>query len=127
MSRLVRVSDEDGNVYRRPSRSGMWIGGVEQLNDPSTRTAAVDPYSDGQLTGVYRLYACDGTLLYVGVTNDPLRRWWQHAATKSWWSEVDHLVLVPFGSATAARHMERQIIRDESPLYNIQHAQRGRR
>lgn len=121
MARLDAVCDEDGNRFERPSRHGMWVGGIEHATTARARFSFA-PYSAGDLTGVYRLYACDGTLLYIGVTNDPLRRWKQHAATKSWWTEVDHIVLIPFGSATSARYMERQIIRSESPLYNVQHA-----
>lgn len=126
MARIDPINDEEGTVFERPSRSGMWIGGIEQATTSLARFAFA-PYGTGDLTGVYRLYACDGTLLYVGVTNDPIRRWKQHAAERPWWSEVDHLALVPFGSAASARYMERQIIRSERPLYNVQHARGSRR
>lgn len=123
MSSLCPYADEDGVVYERPPRIGMWIGGVDQVEHAATRLTLA-PYS-GELNGVYRLYGCDGSLLYVGVTNDPLRRWKQHAATKDWWPEVDLIVLVPFGSAATARHVERQAIRDERPTYNVQFSRRS--
>jgi predicted GIY-YIG superfamily endonuclease len=123
MSALMPVADEEGNVYERPSRVGMWVGGIEQLRDWQARKALA-PYSGRTLNAVYRLYACDGTLLYVGITNDPMRRWKQHADTKDWWPEVDHLVLVPFETADTARYMERWIIRSERPIYNRQHSRR---
>jgi hypothetical protein len=124
MRTLVPIMDEEGNVYERPSRMGMWIGGIEQLSRATTRLAFA-PYGGGELTGVYRLFACDGSLLYVGITNNPLRRWTQHATSKDWWPEVDHIALVPFGSARDARIMERQIIRHENPVYNVTHSRRS--
>lgn len=124
MRALVPIMDEEGNVYERPSRPGMWIGGIEQLARPSVRMSFA-PYSGGALTGVYRFFACDGSLLYVGVTNNPIRRWTQHSTTKDWWVEVDHIVLVPFGDVRDARIMERRIIRDESPTYNVIHSRRS--
>lgn len=124
MSRLVPFADEDGNIYERPSRVGIWAGGLEQLENPRTRMALA-PYNSGDLNAVYRLYGCDASLLYVGITNNPLRRWKQHAADKDWWDSVDHILLMPFGKADTAAYMERQIIRDERPLYNRTHSRRG--
>lgn len=123
MSVLVPVADEEGHVYVRPSRAGIWTGGVEQLEEPATRLALA-PYT-GDLNGLYRLYGCDGSLLYVGISNSPLRRWKQHATTKDWWYSVDVIVLVPFGSLETARLVERQIIRDERPFINIQFSRRN--
>src|SRR4051794_31971550 len=115
--------DEDEVTIGHPSRMGIWAGGVEQLDTPAA-SAALAPYRDCSVNGVYRLYHCDGSLIYVGFTCDPLQRFRQHAKTKDWWMEVDHILVVPFGSERDARLTERQIIRDERPLYNIQHTTR---
>jgi hypothetical protein len=115
--------DEDEVTVGHPPRRGLWVGGVEQLATPAA-SAALAPYGDCSVTGIYRLYACDGSLLYVGFTRDPLQRFRQHAKTKDWWMEVDHILVVPFGSERGTRFLERQIIRDERPLYNIQHSTR---
>ncbi|MFJ2676364.1 GIY-YIG nuclease family protein [Streptomyces sp. NPDC087525] len=39
-------------------------------------------------TAVYRLYDTVGALIYVGITNNPPRRWSLHAYEKTWWSDV---------------------------------------
>jgi hypothetical protein len=40
-------------------------------------------------TAVYRLYDAAGYLLYIGVSNDPTRRWREHRKEMFWWREVD--------------------------------------
>jgi hypothetical protein len=125
MSRLVPYADEDGIVFERPPRAGLWTGGVDQIETTAARFAFA-PYT-GDLNGLYRLYACDGSLLYIGITNDPLRRWRQHASDKEWWYEVDVITLTPFGTLDTARLVERQAIRGERPCYNVMHSRRSRR
>lgn len=110
--------DDDEVDYGRPPRAGIWAGGVEQLDTPFARLALA-PYNRGDLGAVYRCYGCDGSLLYVGVTNGPLRRFREHAAASEWWGEVDHVLVVPFGDRRGAEYHERLIIRYEHPIYNV--------
>jgi hypothetical protein len=44
--------------------------------------------SDDGRTAVYHLFGVDGGYLYIGMTDDPVRRFTQHSA-KPWWAEVD--------------------------------------
>lgn len=39
-------------------------------------------------TAVYRLYDSGGELLYVGITNNPVRRFSQHQSEQPWWGAV---------------------------------------
>jgi hypothetical protein len=51
----------------------------------------------GERTAVYWLWAVDGRLLYIGMTNDVERRMEQHAADKSWWPQVASRTVRWFG------------------------------
>ena len=39
-------------------------------------------------TALYRFFDEAGTLLYVGISNDPDVRWSYHARQKDWWPKV---------------------------------------
>lgn len=41
-------------------------------------------------TAVYEFRDWSGAVLYVGVTNNPRRRFAEHAEDKHWWPDVDH-------------------------------------
>ena len=42
---------------------------------------------------LYRFYATDGALLYVGITADPGTRWRAHSHDKPWWHEVANVTI----------------------------------
>ena len=75
-------------------------------------------------TAVYRLFAVDGQLLYVGMTHDPLQRFAVHRSERAWWPTVDRRKtrLVWFDSRAEAEAAETAAIRDESPLHNLRDA-----
>lgn len=75
-------------------------------------------------TALYRLRDRVGALLYVGISEDPLRRWPQHAAEKAWWPEVAHFSLEWLPSRGEALLAEKKAIRAERPIHNIVHNQR---
>ncbi|MYR28716.1 MULTISPECIES: GIY-YIG nuclease family protein [unclassified Streptomyces] len=65
---------------------------------------------------VYRLYGEADELLYVGSSNDPERRWRQHAE-KSWWAEVRRNT-VEWHPRHLAWGVEVNAIWRERPKYN---------
>jgi hypothetical protein len=67
---------------------------------------------------LYRLYADDGALLYVGVTYSLAVRFAQHAGTQPWWHEVAHHEAVIYPSRGSVARAEALAIRDENPRYN---------
>lgn len=72
-------------------------------------------------TALYRLFSTDGSLLYIGVTLDPEKRFAAHAYTKKWWPEVDPIRtrIEWFDDRATAESAELAAIRVESPRYNI--------
>lgn len=68
---------------------------------------------------VYRLVDKAGELVYVGMTVNPGDRIGVHRK-KSWWPEVDDVLLERFSSVDEARAAEARAIRTESPRCNIQ-------
>jgi hypothetical protein len=67
---------------------------------------------------VYRCYAADGTLLYVGKTGHLGRRFAAHAG-KVWFCKVATIKLTWFPSDAGAGQAEIQAIRAEQPLHNV--------
>jgi hypothetical protein len=71
---------------------------------------------------LYRFFDVGGDLLYIGITNDPGRRWSRHANDKPWWHEVDRIELERYPDRVAVLAAERKAIQDEHPRYNVAHA-----
>lgn len=75
---------------------------------------------------VYRAFAADGTLLYVGCTRNPTGRASEHRGQSQWFKRAKSFRMVgPFNYDTA-RAMERAAIRSESPLWNCDEPKRMR-
>jgi predicted GIY-YIG superfamily endonuclease len=72
----------------------------------------------GERTAVYWLWAVDGRLLYIGMTNDVERRMEQHAADKSWWPQVASRTVRWFGSRPAAARAEEAAVLRDKPAHN---------
>lgn len=70
-------------------------------------------------TALYRIFAAEGRLLYVGVSYLPDRRLEQHAATKFWWTEVGEVEVEWFANRDEAEAAERDAIHHENPEHNI--------
>jgi len=67
---------------------------------------------------VYRLYDAPGTLLYVGVTDNPTARFAEHAKVKPWWPAVARKTMAWHDSRTEALEAETLAIASEQPLHN---------
>jgi predicted GIY-YIG superfamily endonuclease len=65
---------------------------------------------------LYRHYAADGTLLYVGVSSNPARRLAQHI--KSGRTDIDHMLMEWFADRPSALAAERAAIAAERPRLN---------
>lgn len=70
---------------------------------------------------LYRFLGEQGALLYVGITNNPGRRFAQHSSGREWWHEVAEIRIERFSDREAALAAERQAIRTERPRYNVAH------
>jgi predicted GIY-YIG superfamily endonuclease len=67
---------------------------------------------------VYRLYAADRTLLYIGSTNNLLERLGNHAREKPWASRVVLVRTEAFTERSVALAAEREAVRLEKPRHN---------
>lgn len=67
---------------------------------------------------LYRFYDESERLLYVGITNDPRARFFQHRASKDWWGDIAVRELTYWPSREALEEAEREAIRVEDPVHN---------
>ena len=77
-----------------------------------------------QRTAVYRLYDESESLLYVGISDRPLKRFKQHRQKQPWWPEVITREIEWHEDRHAAEVEEFRAITHENPRYNVQHAVR---
>jgi len=70
---------------------------------------------------LYRHFALDGKLLYVGVTNEPRRRAHGHRRRSPWWPLVSDITLAWYDSKRDALDAEGLAIRLERPAWNRTH------
>ncbi|MXM66767.1 GIY-YIG nuclease family protein [Streptomyces sp. HUCO-GS316] len=88
----------------------------------------LEPWPDpNQRTAIYRFYAADDELLYVGITNDPLRRFGAHSrqepvdGAEHWWPLVERWDVRWMETRTLAVAAESEAIKEERPRYNYTH------
>ena len=81
---------------------------------------------DDHPTTLYRFFATDGFLLYIGVTQRTPERWARHAYDKPWWREVATITLAQFATRGEAEQAERRAIAIEQPLHNHAHNYAGK-
>jgi hypothetical protein len=70
-------------------------------------------------TALYRLYAADGTLLYIGVTGKLSVRFYSHSREKRWWPQVAGMRLAWYANKAEAEEAERAAIFSEDPVHNV--------
>lgn len=69
---------------------------------------------------VYRHFAADGTLLYVGCSANPLHRTAIHASQSPWFRQIARIEIAHFDSGHDAAAAEAHAIRTENPIHNVQ-------
>lgn len=72
-------------------------------------------------TALYRLYAADGTLLYIGVTGKLPVRFYYHSREKRWWPQVHGKRITWYDDRAEAEEAERCAILGEDPAHNVFH------
>jgi predicted GIY-YIG superfamily endonuclease len=72
-------------------------------------------------TTLYRFYADDDALLYIGIAGSATQRFEQHAKEKSWWPQVTRTELEHFATRREALDAERLAIIAERPRHNVVH------
>lgn len=70
-------------------------------------------------TALYRYYDDQWDLLYVGISNEPWRRYKEHERKKAWFPHMNHMTVTWYESEPAARRAETRAIMDEHPRLNI--------
>ena len=68
---------------------------------------------------LYRHFAADGTLLYIGISHNAFKRWDGHQYNP-WYDEIAWMTIERFDSREAATNAERLAIIAEHPKHNIQ-------
>jgi predicted GIY-YIG superfamily endonuclease len=71
-------------------------------------------------TYLYRLLDNQGRLLYIGISNGPIYRLFQHLEEKPWAPQIAWQNVQRFATRQEAEEAERECIQCERPLYNIQ-------
>lgn len=72
------------------------------------------------MTYLYRLLDEQGHLLYIGITNGPIYRLFQHLEEKPWAPQIKWQEVQQFNTREEALVAEKTAIECERPLYNIQ-------
>lgn len=73
-------------------------------------------------TDLYRIFDADGTLLYVGITNDVKRRCNEHRLKQRWGNRIASVTVTPHDTKEAAQRAEMIAIGVERPRHNVMHA-----
>lgn len=69
-------------------------------------------------TALYRHFGADGVLLYVGISNDVLRRLLQHSERSGWFRRIARVEVEWLSSRRAALDAEALAIQREAPRWN---------
>lgn len=72
-------------------------------------------------TDLYRHFANDGKLLYVGISLSTIARLSQHREASGWYCEISSISIEKFKSREEAIEAEKIAIKAERPKYNIVH------
>jgi predicted GIY-YIG superfamily endonuclease len=68
---------------------------------------------------LYRHFAKDGTLLYVGISKSAIQRLFEHKDDSFWFNDIAKMTIENFHSREEVKLAEKEAIKNENPLYNI--------
>jgi predicted GIY-YIG superfamily endonuclease len=102
--------------WRPPTRFRLLIPPTwrTQASGVPKRSASVE----SKPTAVYRLFSESGALLYVGISDDPEKRFTEHERAQYWWREVATREVVWHHDRFSAAAEEDRVIAVEQPEYN---------
>jgi predicted GIY-YIG superfamily endonuclease len=75
-------------------------------------------------TNLYRHFAGDGCLLYVGISLSAINRLAQHREHSEWFQQIRKVTINTFPNREAARIAESYAIKTENPIFNLQKRQK---
>jgi predicted GIY-YIG superfamily endonuclease len=87
---------------------------------PQLQAIGLDGHLGHKTTALYRFFAADDSLLYIGITKNPLSRWQSHRRKAAWWSAVVAVAVEWHLYTNAAIDAEYAAIKAERPLFNVQ-------
>ena len=73
------------------------------------------------MTTLYRIYGHDQSLLYIGISGNPGRRFREHQDSQPWWDETSGAKFEHFETREQAEQAEILAIQSEFPKYNKAH------
>lgn len=94
---------------------------IEEVEAWLEKRAQAQQLGPAEWTALYRMFAEDGALLYVGISTRGPRRFSEHQADQPWWTSVASATLEHFEYPHQATAAERKAIRDEHPRFNVVH------
>jgi len=77
-------------------------------------------------TALYRHFDCDGVLLYVGISKNPVARMSQHFLFAEWFRQISSIKIEWLETREAAERHEMDAIKKEKPKYNRVHNRKPR-
>lgn len=87
----------------------------------NNETAKPERKTNARLYQVYRYFAADGTLLYIGSSFNAVKRAFEHKRHSHWYPKAVRIEMQTFPSRAAMRTAETQAIKSERPKHNVVH------
>lgn len=69
-------------------------------------------------TALYRIFGAGDLLLYIGISQNPRSRWYDHRSGKPWGPQAERQAVEWHATRIAAKAAEATAIRAEKPRYN---------
>jgi hypothetical protein len=119
-----REAAEDAAQYARPSKRRRCTRCPARFRPKDDRQvrcrACIARFSPPKRDDhwVYRCYAEDGRLLYVGITSNGIKRFRRHGNERDWWPDTARIEIEHFESRKETEDRERELIRELKPPYN---------